>query len=88
MTQTAAPAKTNTLALVGFITAFVIPLAGLVIAIAARRQLDAPGNTETGRGFARWAMVIGALGLAFQVVFFIVWLSLFATAMSNSPLFR
>ena len=88
MTQPVAPsAKTNTLALVGFIAAFVIPLAGLVIGIVARSQLDAPGNVETGRGFARWAMVLGSLGVLFQVVFFIVWLSLFANAMSNSPAF-
>ena len=85
MTQTVAVGKTNTLALVGFIVAFVIPIAGLVIGIAARRQLDAPGNVETGRGFARWATVIGALGLALQVAFFIVWLSLFTAAMSNAP---
>lgn len=76
--------KTNTLALVGFIAAFVIPIAGLVLGIVARRQLDARDNTESGRGFARWAMIVGALGALAQLAFFIVWLSLFATAFSNA----
>ncbi|MGN8552487.1 UNVERIFIED_CONTAM: DUF4190 domain-containing protein [Microbacterium sp. SLM126] len=87
MSQHVTPAKTNTLALVGFIAAFVIPIAGLVIGIVARRQLDAPGNLESGRGFARWAMIIGTLGVVFQVAFFIVWLTLFANAISHSPAF-
>jgi len=77
VTQYAAQAKTNLLALVGFIAAFVIPLAGVILSIFARRQLDAPGNTESGRGLARWAMVIGILGTLAQVAFFILWFSLF-----------
>lgn len=85
MTQVAAPAKTNTLALIGFIAAFVIPIAGLVLGILARRQLSVPGNPETGKGLARWAVFLGALGTLFQVVFFIVWLSLLISALSNAP---
>ncbi|CAH0169335.1 MAG: DUF4190 domain-containing protein [Microbacterium sp.] len=82
MTQYAAQAKTNLLALVGFIAAFVIPLAGVILSIFARRQLDAPGNTESGRGLARWAMVIGILGTLAQVAFFILWFSLFFRAVA------
>ncbi|APH44469.1 hypothetical protein BMW26_05450 [Microbacterium sp. 1.5R] len=82
MTQYAAQAKTNLLALVGFIAAFVIPLAGVILSIFARRQLDAPGNTESGRGLARWAMVIGILGTLAQVTFFILWFSLFFRAVA------
>ena len=85
MTQIAYPPKTNTLALVGFIAAFVIPVAGLVLGIVARRQLAAPGSPETGSGFARWAMIIGALGTVFQLGFLILWLSLFANALSHLP---
>lgn len=84
--QIAGTTKTNTLALVGFIAAFVIPLAGLILGVLARRQLSTPGNPETGRGLARWAMVIGALGMVFQLIFFIVWASLFFSALSNSPI--
>ena len=79
--------KTNTVALVGFIAASVIPVAGLALGIVARRQLDSPNNTESGRGFARWAVIIGALGTLAQVVFFIVWVSMFAAALSRAPIF-
>ena len=72
----------NTLALVGFIAAFVIPLAGAILSVFARRQLDAPGNVEQGRGLARWAMVIGILGTLGQIAFFALWFSLFFQAIS------
>ncbi|MBN9177557.1 MAG: DUF4190 domain-containing protein [Microbacterium sp.] len=85
MTDTTSAPRTNTLALVGFIAAFVIPVAGLVIGIVARNQLSRPGNLEGGRGFARWAMIIGAAGTVFQLAFFAVWLSLFVTAITNAP---
>ena len=49
--------------------AFVIPIAGLVLGILARRQLSIPGNPETEKGLARWGVFIGALGTLFQVVF-------------------
>ena len=54
-TATTAP-RTNTLSLVGFIAAFVIPVAGLILGVFALRQLRAPGNLESGRGSlaGRW----------------------------------
>lgn len=81
-TATAAP-RTNTLSLVGFIAAFVIPIAGLVLGVLALRQLRTPGNLESGAGLARWAMIIGALGTVAQATFFIVWLSLFFSAING-----
>ena len=80
MTQIASSTKTNLLALVGFIAAFVIPPAGVILSVFARRQLDAPGNVESGRGLARWAMLIGILGTLAQLGFFVVWFSLFFRA--------
>jgi hypothetical protein len=77
MTAPVAPPRTNTLALVGFIAAFVVPIAGLVLGILARNQLARPGNVETGRGLARWAMIVGALGSAAMLLFLIVWVGLF-----------
>jgi hypothetical protein len=85
MTQPTVVAKTNTLAVIAFVTAFVVPVAGLVIAVVARRQLSAPGNTESGNGFARWAMVIGAIGVLFQTVFLIIWISAFSMAFTHLP---
>lgn len=72
--------KTNTLALVGFIAALVIPLAGVILSVSARRRLDAPGNIEQGRGLTRWAMVIGILGTLGQLLLFVLWFSLFFRA--------
>jgi hypothetical protein len=77
--------KTNNLALVGFIIAFVIPIAGLVIGIVARKQLDQPNNAESGRWFARWAMIVGMLGVLVQIWFLIIWVSVFTKAMANAP---
>ncbi len=64
----------------GFISAFMIPPAGVILAVFARRQLDAPRNIESGRGLARWAMVIGILGTVGQLLFLIFWFSLFFQA--------
>ncbi|WP_337006341.1 MULTISPECIES: DUF4190 domain-containing protein [unclassified Microbacterium] len=84
MTSASAAPRTNTLALVGFIAAFVIPVAGLILGIFALRQLHVPGNTESGAGLARWAIVIGSIISVFYVLFFIVWFSLFFTAINQS----
>ncbi|MDQ0726047.1 DUF4190 domain-containing protein [Microbacterium sp. W4I20] len=84
-TATVAP-RTNTLALVGFIAAFVIPIAGFVLGVLALRQLRAPGNGESGAGLARWSLIIGALGTLLHVIFFIVWISLFVAAVNGQPI--
>jgi hypothetical protein len=83
MVSSVTPMRTNTLAVVGFIAAFLVPIAGLVIGIVARNQLGRPGNTEGGAGFARWAMVVGALGTAANLVFIVIWASFFANALSS-----
>ena len=81
MTTTPVP-RTNTLALVGFIASFMLPVVGIVLGVLARKQMDVSG--ESGRGLARAAVVIGILGTLFQLAFFVVWLSLFATAVTRS----
>jgi len=80
----AAPIRTNTFALVGFIASFMIPIAGLVLGILATRQIEQ--TRESGRGLARAATIIGLLGTVFQGLFFIVWLILFGQAFSHIPL--
>lgn len=80
------PPRTNTLALVGFIASFMIPIVGIVLGAMAQRQIAV--THEGGRGLARAAVIIGALGATFQLIFFIVWLSLFSAAISQTPLFR
>ena len=81
MTTTPVP-RTNTLALVGFIASFMLPVVGIVLGVLARKQMDVSG--ESGRGLARAAVVIGILGTLFQLAFVVVWLSLFATAVTRS----
>lgn len=83
MTAPAALPRTNTLALVGFIAAFVVPVAGLVLGILARNQLARPGNVETGTGLARWAMILGALGSAATLLLVILWFSVFFTVIGG-----
>jgi hypothetical protein len=80
------PPRTNTLALVGFIASFMIPIVGIVLGAMAQRQIAI--TKEGGRGLARAAVILGALGTTFQVIFFIVWLSLFSAALSQAPIFR
>ncbi|MDO9590208.1 MAG: DUF4190 domain-containing protein [Microcella sp.] len=74
------------MALVGFIASFMIPVVGIVLGIMAKRQIAV--SHEGGRGLARAAVIIGAVGTTFQVIFFIVWLSLLTTAISQAPYFR
>ncbi|MDR2322295.1 MAG: DUF4190 domain-containing protein [Microbacterium sp.] len=79
----AVPAKTNTVALVSFICAFVVPVAGLVLGIIAVRQLRGNATGEGGAGLARWAMIIGSVGICGQAILFIIWISLFTQAMAR-----
>jgi uncharacterized membrane protein len=82
--QHTAPPKTNTFALIGFIGVFFLPLLGIVFGVLAKRQIES--TNEAGRGFAQWAFGLGIAGTAFQIVFFIVWLGFFITAISQVPL--
>lgn len=84
MSTTPAP-RTNTLALVGFIASFMVPVVGIVLGVLARKQIAVTG--EGGSGLARAAVVLGILGVIFQVSFFIVWITLFSTALSQSGTF-
>ncbi len=82
--QFPAPAqKINTIALVGFIAAFVVPVAGIVLGAIGLNQTRVSG--EGGRGLARAAVVIGSLFTLFGVVLFIIWLSLLQQAFSHIP---
>jgi len=68
----AAPPRTNVLALVGFIAAFVAPPAGIIFGAIALRQIKERG--EGGRGLAVADIWIG-IGLCLVWAFFItLWL--------------
>ncbi len=80
------PPRTNTLALVGFIASFMLPIVGIVLGVMARRQIAV--SNESGQGLALAAVIIGVVGTTLQVIFFIVWLSLFTWSLSQAPIFR
>ncbi|MDF2510048.1 MAG: hypothetical protein K0Q52_3907 [Microbacterium sp.] len=88
MTSSTIAPRTNTVALIGFIAAFVVPVAGIILGAYALRQLRAPGNTESGAGLARWALVIGSVLTVVFVVFFMLWATLFFSALSGQPFGR
>jgi hypothetical protein len=69
------PSKTNVLAIVSFIAAFVLPVAAVVTGYIAQSQIRRTG--EEGRGLARAGVIIGMVGTVLQIVFFIVWFSVF-----------
>ncbi len=56
-----------------------------MLGIIATRQLSFSSNTEGGRGLARWAVIVGALGTTLQAAFFITWLTLFITLLTSHP---
>jgi|GEM_PF-2543388 len=85
MTSVSTSPRTNTLALVSFIAAFMIPVAGTILAVFALRQLRTPGNRETGAGLARWALVIGPFGALIQLIFIVVWINVFFSALNGQP---
>ncbi|MGZ0211649.1 MAG: DUF4190 domain-containing protein [Actinomycetales bacterium] len=76
--------RTNTLALVGFIASFMIPVVGIVLGAIGRKQITSSG--ESGRGLARAAIIIGMLGTLIQVAFFSVWLTLMTAGIAQSGL--
>ncbi|CAO1650181.1 DUF4190 domain-containing protein [Salinibacterium sp. NG253] len=83
MTTSPVP-RTNTLALIGFIAAFMIPIVGVVLGAMGRKQITSSG--ESGRGLARAAIIIGIAGTLFQVAFFAVWLTIMTAGLTQSGL--
>jgi uncharacterized membrane protein len=62
--------KTNTLAIVGLILSFLVPIVGLVLGIIALNQLkNNPG--EEGRGLAIAAIVISSIFMLIGILIFI-----------------
>jgi uncharacterized membrane protein YqaE (UPF0057 family) len=51
------PVRTSTLAIVAIILAIVVPVAGIVVGIIARRQVIRTG--EQGRGLSTAAIIVG-----------------------------
>lgn len=55
-------------------------IAGIFLGYQARREIDASGGEETGRGLATAGIVLGWLGLAGTILWVAFFLSVFQTA--------
>src|SRR4051812_23378936 len=73
--------RTNTLAIVSFVSAFIVSVVAVITGHIALSQIKRTG--EGGRGFALAGLIIGYVGIGFVVVFFVIWLILFAAVMSH-----
>ena len=60
------PVHTNTLAIVAIILAIVVPVAGIVVGIIARRQVIRTG--EQGRGLSTAAIIVGIALTVFSIL--------------------
>ena len=76
------PLKTNVLAIISLITAFVLPLAAVITGYVAQSQIRRTG--EEGRGLARAGVIIGMVGTVLQGLFLIVWFSTFFSILGQS----
>ena len=69
--------KTNLLAILSLVGAFVFPLAGLILGIIALKQIKQTG--EQGRGLALAGIIISAVYMVVVVIIMIVSFSLAAS---------
>ena len=77
-TAPGASAKFNTLAIVGFVLAFVVNIAGVVVSFIALSQIKKTG--ERGRGLALAGII---LSIVFMVVGVIASISVFSAGMAQ-----
>lgn len=78
----AAPApRTNVLAIISFVAAFVMSVAAVVCGHIALSQIKRTG--EGGRGLAIAGLVLGYAGIGFFALFFVIWLVMFIAVVSN-----
>jgi hypothetical protein len=74
--------RTNLMALLGFIGAFLVPVVGIVLGVLAQRQIAVTG--EEGAGLAKAGFIIGIAGTVFQVLFFVLWFVVFFGSLTGS----
>ena len=73
--------RTNPLAIVSFVSAFVMSIAAVITGHIALSQIKRTG--EGGRGFALAGLIIGYAGIGFAALFFVIWLILFLSVLSH-----
>jgi hypothetical protein len=73
--------RTNVLAIISLVAAFVMSVAAVITGHIALSQIKRTG--ENGRGMALAGLIIGYIGVAITAVFFVVWLTLFISLASH-----
>ena len=76
------PPPTNPMAVAALVLAFVIPPAGIVMGISARRQIRQSG--EQGDGLALAGIILGSIATGLFVLLIAFWLVLFVSLTSGS----
>ena len=76
--------KTNTLAIVGFILAFLVPIAGLICSIIARKQIRE--RDEGGAGLALAGLIISIVEMVFVLLYLIIAVAIGASLLSSLSL--
>ena len=72
--------KTNTLALVGFILSFFVPIVGLILSIIGKKQIKETG--EGGNGLATAGIIISAIDLGFSLLSVIIYIAIYGSLMT------
>jgi uncharacterized membrane protein YvbJ len=70
-------APTSGLAIAGLITAFLIPLVGIILGFVARSEIKNSQGKKAGENLANLAII---LGFTFSFIYFIVWMYFFSLA--------
>lgn len=82
LTPTAAPPRTNVLAIVAIVAGFMAPIAGIVTGRLALLQIKRTG--EEGRALALTGLIAGYTLTAFTAIFMVVWFVMFFGIMSGA----
>ena len=82
-TNPGASDKFNTLAIVGFVLAFVVNIAGVVVSFIALSQIKKTG--ERGRGLAIAGIIIGLLSIVLGILYFVLVLPVAMEQVNNLP---
>lgn len=76
--------KTNTLAIIALIAAFVFPIAGIICGHIAQNQIKRTG--EGGQALALWGTILGYVFTALGLLAIIAYFAFFAILFASVPM--
>jgi hypothetical protein len=62
----------NSLAVVGFILAFLCAPVGVILSFVARSQINNSGGTQGGKGFTMAGIIIGIINTIINIVYVVI----------------